>query len=153
MICRKLSEAMGGSIKCESEVRKGSRFIFDILDTSAASISRSLDDLSLDEPIPNEKQGFDNIPAKILHPDQSPQRPPLPPIKRPSGNKAHVLVVDDEFICGKVTKAMIERCNVSATLVNNETKCRSFRAKMLSGPSVLDSRKSKIHPSIWFSLT
>jgi len=113
---------MGGSIRCESELHKGSQFIFDILDSAsvAASASRSIDDFSLDEQIPNEKQGFDNLPAKILHPTQMSSKPALLQLQRAAASKAQVLVVDDDSFCGKVTKAMIETCNVAATLVLNK---------------------------------
>jgi signal transduction histidine kinase len=120
MICKKLSEAMGGSIRCESEKNKGTRFTFDIQDASPVSMSCSIDDLSGDEQIPNEKPAAENISGKILHPDKSPAHARLLSLDSPIAEKAHVLVVDDEFMCGKVTKAMIEACNVTATLVRAE---------------------------------
>ena len=123
MICKKLSEAMGGSIKCESEVGQGSRFIVDIVN-EATSPTASMYNDSFDEAIPNEKPLFESISGKIRDPHKksskssTPLKPRiLPPLEGPTIDQPRVMVVDDEILCGKVTKAMIESYHITVTLV------------------------------------
>ena len=158
MICRKLSEAMGGSISCASERGRGSTFTVEIQDSSSHAglplETRGSEDpfrcehkqsddhhtALCEAPSHRTNSGYTKIPTQPLSSSVC-LRSPLP----------RVLVVDDEIICGKVTKAMIESCNVIVDVVSrNCSGCRPTRESPRLGyfrPSLRKERRSLMSSS------
>lgn len=105
MICKKLTEAMGGEISFASEFGKGTEFTFTILDYSAVIV------------ITEEATPLQRKISKETNEDltASPQENNLTNL----GKNHRVLVVDDEYLCGYILQSMLISLKFDAELVKN----------------------------------
>ncbi len=132
-ICKKLSEAMGGEVKLESEYMKGTTITYSILNKRTtpaeasgpkgpipvpAAVSASSDKQDISFSIPNEGLelnssyfGFGRNTDAALHQNND------SPETRPQQEEPRVLVVDDEGMCSTVVRAHLRHCGVAVDIV------------------------------------
>jgi hypothetical protein len=124
-ICRKLTEAMGGYIKLESEYMKGSTITFAVKNRQDPSeeMYEKDSDLSSSSYI-EENINTNETPDVSLTPlCQSPYAFYAKFLSRPSpiplmyGKK--VLIIDDEFICAKVIQSYLKTAGVEGDTVHH----------------------------------
>lgn len=122
-ICKKLAEAMGGTVELESEYTKGTTITFSILNKKKAS---ELDNAYSQVSIPNEALDNSAISSSYLSILHSPmllpsvhdsRSPPDTRTNRPE-ELAPALVVDDEMICVYAARAHLKYCAIQADAVS-----------------------------------